>query len=154
MMSFITDCDKSGAVQWLCGSRHKISPLLWPPSQTPQVICDPLAAPGSNCLWTHPALWAAAPGGWVEVSARLLTLEYMSRTCIFHITVFITVDLNYSYPHESPELGKLSPVFVCLDMTWGSDTSHQISWRNSKMTEPLCSTFTCRSVMCACGCQF
>lgn len=36
---------------------------------------------------------------------------------------------------------------VWSGMIWGFDTSHQDLWRNFKMTELLCSTFTYRSVV-------
>lgn len=45
--------------------------------------------------------------------------------------------------------GKVTVTFVRADMIWGSDTSRLTSWRNSKMTEPRCCTFTSRSVMSA-----
>ena len=48
------------------------------------------------------------------------------------------------------DLDKLTATFICPGTTWGSDTSHQTSSRNSKMTEPLCSTFICRSVTASC----
>lgn len=95
-MSSVPGCYKCGAVQWLRGSRHKIQLLLWPHPQTPQVLREPLAAPGHDHLWTHPALRAAAPGGWVEVGARLNSQDKLLR-----IKMIQAVSENYYF-------------FVCL----------------------------------------
>lgn len=89
----ISGYHERGAVQWLRGSRHKIQPLLRPPPQTPQVLSDPLAAPRPDCVRTHPALRAAAPGGRVEVGACLLML-YTHGTCIFYIYIIVLLQEN------------------------------------------------------------
>lgn len=132
-MSSIPGYYKCGAVQWLRGSRHKVQPFLWHPAQTSQVLGQPLAAPRHEHLRTHPALRAAAPGGWVEVGAPFKIHIDMTRikkdpSCVWENVFFCLF------------------VFFWSGTIWGFDTSRQISWRNFKMTELRCCTFTFRSV--------
>lgn len=60
---------KHGAVQRLRGARHQVQSVLRPHPQAPQVLWDTLAAPGPDRVRAHATLWAAAPGGRVEVGA-------------------------------------------------------------------------------------
>lgn len=110
MTTSIPGYHESGAVQWLRGSGHQIQPLLRPPPQTPQVLSDTLAAPRPDCVWTHPALRTAAPGGWVEVSATVFVwLRYMYSTRVSHGAA----PLFYFFLKEKSWVGKANGD-VCL----------------------------------------
>lgn len=98
----IPESDQHGAVQRLRWSRDKIHPMLRPPSQTPQILRDTLAAPWSHCGWAHPPLRAAAPRSWVEVGKPVTSLN---------ILFWLVLTGRYTQKHKKGFFGKHEAIF-------------------------------------------